>query len=408
MHVTLAEENANTRSQQTSSFEDTVRSVSSAFRAASGLNSMASSATLSRSSNIAGTIVQEPGWVQLEFKTIEDKTVFETAFDALGHQHGPLLKEEKLRPDHQSSKEQGSLKKKKHRLHPSSSKKDSLKKKYFWAAGDLHLIPLVAQESANTETKAFYEAKAEHADTLRKNLPQSLPLLAGYSSSHNDKRPDLLASSLDRTDLGIGFDGRHGSSYRSDAWLQNTIGPSIEGETTQPSLLRHKAILNDDRRFKEGSEITSFNFGTDTTQVSSYLESEVSASSISETSGCEKQGSTSETQVDSKIRRASIETSAGQERWRRRICRRIIVFLLWKREQDVGLPDEFWSSPASFEFINVLEVSPFDKIKGFLETYTGMEWDWWPFDPTAKPLESGKVRITWRCVGELSSDNTIY
>ena len=88
---------------------------------------------------------------------------------------------------------------------------------------------------------------------------------------------------------------------------------------------------------------------------------------------------------------------------RRRICRKVVVFMLWKGEQKHGVPNELFSSPTSFDFIDGLEISQFDKIKGLFEIYSGREWDWWPFDPAAKPLESGKVRIRWQCVGDLNS-----
>lgn len=77
--------------------------------------------------------------------------------------------------------------------------------------------------------------------------------------------------------------------------------------------------------------------------------------------------------------------------------------MLWKGEQNDAVPKEMWSSPASFEYINGLTISRFDKLKSLFEIYSGQEWDWWPFDPPAKPLESGKVRIRWQCVGELNS-----
>ena len=127
------------------------------------------------------------------------------------------------------------------------------------------------------------------------------------------------------------------------------------------------------------------------------------ASKVSETPGSGKQVSTSETHLNTPIRRASVGMSAKQEQWRHRICRKIIVSMLWIREQDLCLPTEIWSSPASFKFSDVLQISSLDKIKGLFETYSGREWDWWPFDPPAKPLESGKVRIRWQCVGELNS-----
>ena len=104
------------------------------------------------------------------------------------------------------------------------------------------------------------------------------------------------------------------------------------------------------------------------------------------------------------------ETSAKakQMQWQRRICRKIVLFMLWKREQNDGVPKEMWSSPASFEFISGLKTSQFDKIKSLFETYSGREWDWWPFDSPAKPLESGKVRIKWQCVGLTEFYYTMY
>ena len=142
-------------------------------------------------------------------------------------------------------------------------------------------------------------------------------------------------------------------------------------------------------------------------KVSELIESEPSALSVRENSGDEKQDSRSETQISREIKRASIETSAKKEQRRRRICRRIVVFMLWKMEQDVCIPGELWSSPASFEFIDVLETSTFDEIKSLFEAYSGREWNWWPFSAPVKPLESGKVRIRWQCVGELSSSYTM-
>ena len=132
------------------------------------------------------------------------------------------------------------------------------------------------------------------------------------------------------------------------------------------------------------------------------LESETQLPDVSAL-GDEEQVIEIEERRNRKIQRASIETSTKREQWRRRICRRIVVFMLWKREQQICIPNELWSSPASFEFINVLEVSTFDKVKGLFETYSGREWNWWPFSAPVKPLESGRVRVRWQCVRELSS-----
>ena len=533
------------------------------------------------SSNITGTITQRRWWIQLEFKTIEDKTVFEDAFDALNRQNRPHVGDEKLRPNFQSSKEQGSL-----------------TRKYESAAFDAgFMIPTLVQKGDITETTPFYKAKAEKGGSLTPVSPFPRAL-AGHSSSHIGERPDNLAFAGGRLNPKIELDNRKRSSNDSDDRQQESIRPANEGESRQRSLFY--SAFDDYLRLEEDSRITSrilatqshlpeysppkhlefpaapaeslrasersnisephalgalaydcnslelvlidvaikdvdpnprlldrsprskslqcpFHFldcneefhihrkrewikhslahfqkadryadlikrveppksfrcyfcktrfsrlsGTvcwtdymhhihrcgigyervpphstlieylwqkeiisvrtyqgfkfdhppfpilkhNLARVSALSDSEPSATFVSETSGDEKQGSRSETQANTKLERASLETSAKREQWRRRICRKIVVFMLWKREQDVCIPDELWSSPASFEFINVLEMSTFDKIKGLFETYSGREWNWWPFSAPAKPLDMGKVRIRWQCVGELNSDNT--
>ena len=163
----------------------------------------------------------------------------------------------------------------------------------------------------------------------------------------------------------------------------------ISGETYQDLIsIEHPPVPTCETNLAEGPE---------------FIEFESSTSSVSETSECGELGSRSETQVSRNIQRASLETCAKREQLRRRICRRIVIFMLWKREQGFCIPDQFWSSPASFEFINLLELSTLDKIKGLFETYSGRKWNWWPFGAPAKPLKSGKVRIRWQCVGGLNS-----
>ena len=466
-----------------------------------GSNIRASSATVSRSSNVTGipsiTRMQNLPWVQLEFETIEDKNVFEAALDALKRQHGPHLGEEKLHPNHQSSKEQ-----------------ESLTRKYESAAVDAgNMMPTVVQKGDDTEITPSYKAKAEEGDFLAPP-PHSPPALVGDSSSHIGERPDILAFVAGRVDPFIELDNRKRSSSVSDDGQQRSIRPSIDkairgvdpnlrlldGLPRPRSLQCPFHFLGCKREFHIWRErqwvkhsLTHFQtqgarrfpvrkvepprscrcyfcktkfsslsgtacwkdymdhvrhcgighrrvppdailiehlwqedlingetyqdlmstehppipiFETNLAEGPALIESESSASSVSETSECEEQSPRSETRVSRKIQRASTETSAKQEQWRRRICQKMILFMLWKREQDVSLPDELWSSPASFEFINVLEMSRLDKIKGLFETYSGREWDWWPFSAPAKPLESGKLRIRWQCVGELNSINT--
>ena len=342
----------------------------------------ASSAKISRSSNVMGTIMQNLPWVQLEFETIEDKNVFEAAFDALKRQHGPHLGDEKLRPNYQSSKEQGSL-----------------TRKYESAAFDAG-AGVFGIESDGLST----EKEIMHPSPRRNSIANKINDSQYYRSSsyYPTLEPDGLSTekkiryrSPRRKSMASGFNGHQ--YYRSSSYYPTleSGGLSIEKEIMHPSPRRNSMAsrINDSQYYQSSSHYANW-------------ESELSASSTSESSGCEQQRSTSVTQVTRKTRRASIETSAKQDQWRRRICGKIIVFMLWKREQDVCLPNELWSSPASFEFISALEVSPFDKIKGFFETYSGMEWNWWPFDTTVRPLESRKVRIRWQCVGKLNADNT--
>ena len=457
------------------------------------------------SSNITGTIMQGLWWVQLEFKTIEDKMVFEDAFNALKRQHQPHPGEEKLRPDYQSSKER----------RPKLRRLPSFRK-FDWTAVDAgNLIATVAPKGANTEITPFYRAKAEEGASIGP-LPGSPRALARHSYSLSRERPHKSAFVAGSPDPIIELDKRNWSSNSSDDGQQDSIRPSVDkairdadlnlrllNELPRPGSfqcpfhflgckeefhiwrerqwvkhsLTHfqthgarrflarrveppkscrcyfcktkfsslsgtacwKDYMNHIRHcgsghhrvppdaklieylWQEGlidgetyQDLISIKhppihtFETNLAEGPVFIESESSASSVSETSECEEQGPRSGMQVSSKIQRASTETPANQEQWRRRICRRMVVFKLWKSEQDVCIPNELWSSPASFEFIDVLEMSTFDKIKGLFETYSGREWNWWPFSAPAKPLESGKVRIRWQCVGESSSGNTIY
>lgn len=357
----------------------------------------------------------------MSFKAAYDALRRLAELDGFRRQNRLLLREEKLPSNYQSPREQGSL-----------------TRKYESAAVDAeNMTSTVAQKGDNTKTTPFYKAKAEKGDSLAP-LPRSPPALVGDSSSHTGERPDNLALDGGRLNPKIELDNRKRTSNVSDDRQKESINPSVEGESRQISLLH---TLNEYIRSEEDSRITSVlatrsqfpeysppeYLEFPAAPAESLLTSERSdisephalgplvhgifgspdASFVLETSEDEKHGPRSGTQANIKLQRASIEMSAKREQWLRRVCRRIVVFMLWQREQDVCIPDELWSSPASFEFINVLEMSTFDKIKSLFETYSGREWNWWPFSAPVKPLESGKVRIRWQCVGGLSSSNTM-
>ena len=353
-HITLEEDRAKTSSiladRSSATASGAVRS------SALGLTVMESWVQASRLSEIDSFIGQELQSVELEFRTVKDKVDFEAAFDVLKHQYETLLGAERHGSDHQSLGEPGSL------TGYESAAFDAGAGMSGIESDEFSIEKETMQPSLRQKSIAKYYEDSKYYEGSK------------YDGRSKDPKYYILGTKDSRSYEGSKYDGRSEDPKYYDLGSKDSS--------------------------KEGSKITSL------LPFPSGFESELSASSTSETSGFEKQGSTSVTQVTRESRRASIETSAKQEQWRRRICRKIIVFMLWEREQDVCLPNEFWSSPASFEFISVLEVSPFDKIKGLFETYSGMEWNWWPFDPTAKPLESGKVRIRWQCVGELNSDNT--
>ena len=346
------------------------------------------------------TIAVDLECVQLEFKTIEDKMDFEATFDVLIFKHEPLSRAERHGSDQQSLEEL-----------------------------DKPPRPMFLQCPFH-----FLGCKEEFHIWRQGQWVE-------HSLTHFQKKSRRLGGLVrvdPPTSCRCDFCKREFSSLTGTACWQhymNHIPQCGLGHGRVPpsfTLIEYlwvKGILTPEiyRGLKSEERLPVPPFETKLAKVPALIKFEPIASSVSETSGDEKEGSRSEMQVNRKVQRASIETSAEQEqrrqricqkiclfmRWkreqeqrRRRICQKVILFMLWKGEQDVCLPNELWSSPASFEFISVLEVSPFDKIKGLFETYSGMEWDWWPFAPIAKPLESGKVRIRWQCVGELDSDNT--
>lgn len=103
------------------------------------------------------------------------------------------------------------------------------------------------------------------------------------------------------------------------------------------------------------------------------------------------------------------DTDQGQEKTRFRqlnlafdpirVCRKIVIYFLWKTEHRFPPPREIWVSPRSeFRFLKNYDASWSDRLKGLFEGYSGEEWNWWPLDARGNSLASGKVRIEWRCV----------
>lgn len=44
-----------------------------------------------------------------------------------------------------------------------------------------------------------------------------------------------------------------------------------------------------------------------------------------------------------------------------------------------------------------------NQLKGFVEDYTRLDWNWWPLEARMRTLKEGESRLSWRCVSALSS-----
>ena len=394
-HITLEEYFDGTRYEsRTMPFASIAQRPSATNSGAAGLIALRLTAIgfnvqASRLSEIDNSDSQELDWVKLGFDETEDRAAFVAALNALIDPHEFLYEAETHGSNPQSLGERGSL-----------------TRKYESAVFDADdCVTPAKQTSANPELTPLHKAKAGQVNS---SAPLSQPRrgLAGDSTNHPDRRADMRPSFAGSLDSNLESHDRNRSSEILDADPQRTTDSSTTSNEMGEMRQEHAigVEIGPELRSMHDPPVPTFElntaqsqdppvgtFETNTAQVYSRKGSELSASSISETSECEKQGS------------APDETSAKQKQWRRRICRKIVVFMLWKWEQNDGIPNELFSSPASFEVINGLKISRVDKIKGLFETYSGREWDWWPFDPPAKPLESGKVRIRWQCVGELNS-----
>jgi ankyrin repeat protein len=72
------------------------------------------------------------------------------------------------------------------------------------------------------------------------------------------------------------------------------------------------------------------------------------------------------------------------------------------------LREIFESTPKDLiELSSKNDTSCMNKMKAFLEEYTGFEWDWWPLVPRVPDLEFGQQRLQWK-VGDLCSFPSLH
>ena len=307
----------------------------------------------SRLSEIDQFNIEELDWVELEFKNIEGKMDFRAAFNALKDPHGSLSEAETIADQVKASAP---------RPRPQQG--------------------LVGSPTIHPDRRADIMPSVTASLDSKVRLQQDL---AGDSTNYPDEKAGMVPLVAGSSYFDSKFHGRSRSSDVLDADQQTSSKSSYESSVGEIKTLRSRImdqIMEDTGVKRRTPRIYSSPYAAHiankkSNQVSWLLDEP-----------------------------PQFETSAKAEQMQRqrRICRKLVLFKLWKWELNDGVPKEMWSSPASFEFINVSEISRFDKVKNLFETYSGREWDWWPLDPPAKPLEGGKVRIRWQCVSELSPD----
>jgi hypothetical protein len=69
----------------------------------------------------------------------------------------------------------------------------------------------------------------------------------------------------------------------------------------------------------------------------------------------------------------------------------------WKAELRFELPHEVRMNRC-IELVQKDQLSPLDRLKIALESYSGEEWLWDPFTMPHRPIPEGKVRVQWQCV----------
>ena len=371
----------------------------------------------SRLSEIDQFNIEELDWVELGFKNIRGKMDFRAAFDALNDPRGSLHEAETIADQVKASAPRprprrglvGSP-----TIHPDrradiirsiTASPESKFRPQQGLVGSPTIHPdrradIIRSITASPESKfrpqqglvgsptIHPDRRADIMPSVTASLDSKVRLqqdLAGDSTNHPDEKAGMVPLVAGSSYFDSKFHGRSRSSDVLDADQQTSSKSSYESSVGEIKTLRSRIM-------DQIMENTGVKRRTPRIYSSPY------AAHIAN-----KKSNQVSWLLDEP---PQFETSAKAEQMQRqrRICRKLVLFKLWKWELNDGVPKEMWSSPASFEFINVSEISRFDKVKNLFETYSGREWDWWPLDPPAKPLEGGKVRIRWQCVSELSPD----
>lgn len=50
-------------------------------------------------------------------------------------------------------------------------------------------------------------------------------------------------------------------------------------------------------------------------------------------------------------------------------------------------------------FADAFDQSPADRVKSYLESLSGVPWNWWPLHPARPALKAGNIRVWYECVG---------
>ena len=59
-----------------------------------------------------------------------------------------------------------------------------------------------------------------------------------------------------------------------------------------------------------------------------------------------------------------------------------------------------WKPCKGIRVLNGEEYNIFNSIKVFVENHTREYWDWWPFRPSFRQVQPGKLRVEWYCVSK--------
>lgn len=102
--------------------------------------------------------------------------------------------------------------------------------------------------------------------------------------------------------------------------------------------------------------------------------------------------------MDKRKRLDAIIARIQKQQRQRGIKQNLKIYALWKHELGTNAPPELWRSSGKVEYFVQENDSLGDWVKNAFERYSGQPWNWWPFDAPERPLDSGQVRIKWKCV----------